>query len=490
MKANKEPRKLNKKTVIRILAAVLAAIVIVAAGIFVLPKTPGEIQSIDANTTYDTISLKWSEAENAQGYRVYCKKPGKKDFELFTKTSKCSYKSKNVRTGREYTYKIVPYNMFKESEPCEYTVSTSIGNPKITVEVGTGSIKVSSTEVPGATGYEFYRDDTLVMRQASPQIEDTNIEPDKKYVYSVRAYRYDVNSVYSDADSHGAKIVSLGDFNAKLDENNIIDLSWETKEEYKEYDIYKDDKKIATVETGEYKDENTDDEEHEYKVIGKSESRTSPAIVKRLQRTKRESTNKEAIQGALDWGAKIAADNSYGYGPGTRGHWKGTPKCYICGTIKEKRWTCMPFVGACYAHGAKDADILSGGSHMIYTTDHNFTKYSCWKKVGLCKDLTIDDLEPGDVIIRWSTSQGGNRKSDPGHACIYYGDDRILESTGVKSFNDQIRVTSGGAAKRLANYGSDNSKDPASGKKKKELNYVMRYIGQGGGTSYELQELD
>ncbi len=172
---------------------------------------------------------------------------------------------------------------------------------------------------------------------------------------------------------------------------------------------------------------------------------------------------------AVRWAKKIANDNSFTYGAKPAANAVG---CYFCGTncgpVKyckprgyEKTYVCLTFVGAAYAHGAKDPEILSEckrGRMTMYETDDNFRVFSCWMKIGKCKDLTIDDLQVGDVIIMWSDYNDNN-----GHVCMYIGNNNIVESSGGGWGANSIAIKYGVASSRLRSL-SSNSR-----------NYVMRY---------------
>lgn len=166
----------------------------------------------------------------------------------------------------------------------------------------------------------------------------------------------------------------------------------------------------------------------------------------------------ERAQKAVDWAIQLAADDSFGYG-------RGSSECCICHNL-VKKYTCMPFIAASYAHGIGDLSLLSKGRsgwHYIHLNDRNFTDgklNGVWEKVGLCRDLTIDDLRPGDVLIKWSANDS------TGHAWMYAGDDKIVEAVPAKNFADQIALKNGAAAK-LRRYGSSEG-TPSK-------NYVMRY---------------
>ena len=178
---------------------------------------------------------------------------------------------------------------------------------------------------------------------------------------------------------------------------------------------------------------------------------------------------------AVNWAIDIANDDTFTYGKKPIANAIG---CYFCGTndkkIKnakrkkmkkperyEKTYVCMTFVGAAYAHGAGDPEILDQCQRRrmtLYETNDNFTKFSCWMKIGLCKDLTIDDLQPGDVLIKWSDFNDNN-----GHACMYIGGNDLVEASGGGWGPNSIAVKEDVAASRLASL-SNSSK-----------NYVMRY---------------
>ena len=166
-----------------------------------------------------------------------------------------------------------------------------------------------------------------------------------------------------------------------------------------------------------------------------------------------------AIASAIGWAKMIAADDSYTYG-------HGSFKCCICNKLGIKQYTCMPFIAAAYAHGAQDPIMMEGGRHVMHLNENNFKGDlgKIWVKVGLCRDLTMADLQPGDVFIKWDADNWG------GHASMYCGGDAIVEATHTKG----IVYRETGAAKRLKRYHTEGN-TPSK-------NYVMRYVGSGMGS--------
>lgn len=166
---------------------------------------------------------------------------------------------------------------------------------------------------------------------------------------------------------------------------------------------------------------------------------------------------------AIAYAKKIAANDHFTYG---KGYGEFSQCCICAGKTKKKahaKFTCMPFLAAAYCHGTGKLSMLDkdrDGFHFMHLNDKNFKGKlgEAWFKIGLCRDLSIEDLQPGDVIIKWSDNDS------TGHAWMYGGGDTIIEAVP-----SDIRVLPTGAAGKLRNYGTKE------GKPKK--NYVMRFRG-------------
>lgn len=168
---------------------------------------------------------------------------------------------------------------------------------------------------------------------------------------------------------------------------------------------------------------------------------------------------------AVAWAKRIAADNTFSYGDKP---YTCRPGCYFCGTNKQKKpkgyektYICMTFLGSAYAHGAKDPEILKvckKGKLTMYQTNTNFTKFSCWHKIGLCRDLKITDLQPGDIVVRWSDDNNG-------HVWMYIGGNQYVDArSGSNCWGADTIAVRNGATAYLKQYSSSSK------------NYVMRYI--------------
>lgn len=177
----------------------------------------------------------------------------------------------------------------------------------------------------------------------------------------------------------------------------------------------------------------------------------------------------DGVRGAIAWAEKIAADDSFSYGKKPQTSRLG---CYFCGTNQkkkpkgyEKTYVCMTFITAAYAHGAEDPELYrdcSSGKHCITETNSNLSRYKCFKKVGLCKNLSVSDLEPGDVIINYAANNYS------GHVSMYIGDGDIVDAEGIRDCwgPNSIAIRHNKAGNFLRGAAKHNGSS-----------YVMRYTG-------------
>jgi hypothetical protein len=181
----------------------------------------------------------------------------------------------------------------------------------------------------------------------------------------------------------------------------------------------------------------------------------------------------DGARAAVAWACMIANDDSFTYGakPAT-----SSMGCYFCGTNQrnkpsgyEKTYVCLTFVTAAFAHGAEDPEMMrdcSSGRDCVVCNDDNFYRYSCWKKIGYCSDLSVDDLLPGDVIS-WYNEDG----YDNGHVAIYAGNNMIVDAEGIDACWSPASIA-------IRNEGSYSLRDAANHHGR---SYVMRYVGPNAG---------
>ena len=159
-------------------------------------------------------------------------------------------------------------------------------------------------------------------------------------------------------------------------------------------------------------------------------------------------------------------DDSFTYGAKPYCHNVG---CYFCGTNSrtkpkgyEKTYVCLTFVGAAYAHGAKDPELLAQcqkGRMTVYSNEDNFTRYSCWMKLGAIRDIPFEYLQPGDVLVDYSEDNGN------GHVWMYVGGDTYVDA---RSSNNPWGPSSIAVRSGAESFYNSNGRDDRK-------NYVMRY---------------
>ena len=127
------------------------------------PSTP---TTITATQTTSTITLNWSACKGATGYRVYQYSPSKgKYVQIASLKGKTTYtKSKNLKAGSQYKFKIKPYVKLSDgtviwgSASSAFTTATKPVPPtKITATTTSSAISLKWTASAGATGYRVYQ---------------------------------------------------------------------------------------------------------------------------------------------------------------------------------------------------------------------------------------------------------------------------------------------------------------------------------------------
>ena len=187
----------------------------------------------------------------------------------------------------------------------------------------------------------------------------------------------------------------------------------------------------------------------------------------------------DGVRAAIAWAVKIANDDSFSYGKKPQTSKVG---CYFCGTncgpVKhnkpngyEKTYVCLTFIQAAYAHGCGDPEMYADcatGSRCITANDVNFSRYSCWTKVGRASSLSVGDLQPGDVIVFASPDGVSN-----GHVSMYIGGNQVVDAEGIKDCwgPNSIAVRDKAAAHLRGAAGHNKN------------SYVMRYTGPQGPNS-------
>lgn len=463
--------------------------------------------------TINSVTLNWNAAKYASSYTVYRAESEHGQYKSIRKVKAVKYTDKNLQTGKEYWYKVAAVNKKGYGKKSSKVAATpALASPVIKVTSSSDGVKIEVEKVKGANGYMFYRDDQLLKTQGKTTYTDTDAEVNLYHSYTVVAYRGTGESQILSAPSNPVKgmkeqwevklkkygqvphLVKGDDFNIAGVINSNLELKrvvigvvnkdtgkW-VGDKYSKKKIKNNKFNLSTAQSS-MPFTSLKKGIYYFRVIAYSPNGTEKRLKNQKFYVVGKKSNK-AAQAALLWAIDVAEDNSFNYGVGAPCHRGG---CYFCGTNNkkvnlakksstasirkkakkyEKTYVCMTFVGAAYAHGAGDPELLKvcqSGGIPVSTTDSNF-KYSCWTKVGKIKNLKVSDLMPGDVVIKYGPNNSG------GHAAIYAGDDMVVEASREGWDAGSISYHSG-FARQWQNFYNKKDKNYSKG-------YVMRYTGQ------------
>ena len=488
----------------------LAAAVLVSAVCFynILPDdikpgkhNPQKVAAVNAvASSYDSISIAWKPAANATSYRIYRSDEENGDYEECGEVDQPEFTDNDLDTGTRYWYMIRSYRGDKRSRYSERVNATPrLEDPKLSGLSTDAGAELTSKEVPGATGYVFYRDGSLYREQPMAILIDGALKEKEKHDYQVVAVRKVGNKkVYSDKSNtieagkitvkitlenateigdifEGSKVEIAGTVKSNVTleriEVGVMDEkgeNWIDKQKYekkdldsKTFDLSEADKslKFGDLKEGKYK----------YRILAYPKGAKTTTVTD--QSFKVESNPALA---AVEWAVNIANDNSFNYGSGKAAHHAG---CYFCGTQKRKKgkyvsnWSakwdktycCNPFVYAAYAHGAKDPATLAscqkGGCGGMRPED--WTGLGSFEYIGTCKSVPFSELKPGDIVMSNRKENGWSH-----HVWMYVGGNQVVEASRNGWGADSIGVRDNAEHKynRYRNHGGT---------------YVVRYKGPG-----------
>ena len=462
------------KRAILILDAVL---IVSAAAVLFSIEAPDRVEGLSVSKSdFSSTELSWNEAGKAKGYRIY-RAAGDGKYEYIDTTAETSYLDKGLRTGETYSYAVTSRNGLLTSDLAEadkVSVVPSLEDPVLDVDTKSGEVRLSYTKVPGATGYEIYRNGEVIDKVKDNSYVDENAGSDEDYSYEVRAYRYKKDPVYSNTSNTAEGVLhAIRDFEVKTRDDDLV-FTWADSDYYNSYKLYNGDELLTETEDNSFSISDYQiDNVYDIKLTGYSDDATqSPETGRRFMVKEEEMTNEDARLAACDWAVDIANDNSFTYGTGKRAHNYG---CYFCGTnvgpnmnkkgtskvnghSYAKTYCCNPFVTAAYAHGAGDPNILNACQHGtgVGFSAASFTKYGNWKNVG---KPGYGNLQKGDVICLSA------------HVCIYIGDGKVAHARSEGWGSESITI------------------DNASGLYKR-AKLVMRYTGNGRGVKRVIRDVD
>lgn len=168
--------------------------------------SPEETEELTAaRSTYDSIKLSWSKSDDADGYEIRRKDAKNNEQTVVASTTETSYLDKELTTGLEYEYTVMPYKQLDSGQRVYASgisaeAKTYLTKPTLSsvARSGYNSILVKWNEVEGASGYQIYRYDAVSKKYSlagtvtdgeTVSYTNTGLRTGRKYTYKVRAYR-------------------------------------------------------------------------------------------------------------------------------------------------------------------------------------------------------------------------------------------------------------------------------------------------------------
>ena len=156
-----------------------------------------------SESTYDTVTIKWSEVEKATAYQVYMHNGSTKKWsKVATGLTTRSYKATKLSAGVKYTFKVIAYQKiggktYLSADSMKVAITPTVAKTAsvATSALTTKSVKVSWGKVAGATAYQVYtsKDSGKTWTKTATGVTSTAktiaLSPDTKYQIKVRAYR-------------------------------------------------------------------------------------------------------------------------------------------------------------------------------------------------------------------------------------------------------------------------------------------------------------
>ena len=180
---------------------------------------PKNVTGLKASSKATSVTLSWSKAAGATGYRIYKYNPSAKKWDIQLKaTNKTSATIKELSSGKNYIFAVKPYYnsgkgilwASKYTQIKTTTLPAKVKGVKINVtESGIGTITWNKTS--GAQKYYVYSYNTstkkysLVGKTNKTNFTVENLNTARRYYYAVRAARFLDSEAYSGSLSSLAK---------------------------------------------------------------------------------------------------------------------------------------------------------------------------------------------------------------------------------------------------------------------------------------------
>ncbi len=250
------------------------------------------------------INLSWDSVKGATGYRVWFSADDGNTFNITTLGTSTTWQSTELHANKEYSYKVLAYNVNGDGEYSDTLRATTI----VSAPAGLSATSKSSSQidlvwgpVAGIDGYKIYRSlsasgiyDSVGVASSESYSDSTGLIANTEYYYKIRAYNGVGESDYSNIASDTTVVSPPENLTDSVVSSSQINLSWGEVDGATDYKVYRraassTKYKIASdISSNFYADilGLTADTEYSYKVIaynGNGESEASSVLTTRTR---------------------------------------------------------------------------------------------------------------------------------------------------------------------------------------------------------------
>ena len=198
----------------RALALMMALLMLMSSAVWASAATVEPVKKLSAAVSDNGISISWTKAEDAYGYRVFRYVSTEGKWKALKTTTALSYTDTDVEAGGVYYYRVKAYRYINSQAVfSEYSDKVKVIVPpeKVTgmrvVAYTESSISITWKNQPNATGYMVYMyNSSSRMYQLKSTVTSNNciltgLNPGTVYKVAVKAYVKNGSTVYGDLSS-------------------------------------------------------------------------------------------------------------------------------------------------------------------------------------------------------------------------------------------------------------------------------------------------
>ena len=194
---------------------------------------------VKVSNVYAGVSVKWTEVDGAETYRVYHKLPGGSWERLKKGLTELSYTDTTAESGVTYQYAVRAYNSTGGSGYVSSSRIMRLLQPEATVSNIPGGVRIKWNEIAEAESYNVYRKIgsgswKLLSNETDTTYLDTTAESGTSYTYTVLAK----NGSTLSSNKYRARILRLDAPTAAVSNGNTgVSVKWDAVEGAESYKV-------------------------------------------------------------------------------------------------------------------------------------------------------------------------------------------------------------------------------------------------------------